>query len=60
MSSESKYSILKTRVTPSQKTSNTAYHVWAVIEKDGERAGGKIYSAYCACTVWDVCGNHVI
>ena len=50
MSSESKYCILKTRVTPSQRTSNTAYHVWAIIEKDGERPGGKIYSAYCTCT----------
>ena len=50
MSSESKYCILKTRITPSQRTSNTAYYVWAIIEKNGERSGGNIYSAYCTCT----------
>ena len=60
MSSESKYCILKTRVSRSQSTPNTAYHVWAVIEKDGERPGGKIYSAYCTCTAGLLrCCNHV-
>ena len=60
MSSESKYCILKTRVTPSQRTSNTAYHVWAIIEKDGERPGWKIYSAYLTCTAGILgCCNHV-
>ena len=50
VSSESKYCILKTRVTPSRRTSNTAYHFWAIVEKNGERSGGNIYSAYCTCT----------
>ena len=57
VSSESKYCILKTRVTPSQRTWNTAYHVWAIIEKDSERPGGNIYSAYTAGLLG--CCNHV-
>ena len=53
--------ILKCRVTPSQRISNTAYTVWATIEKDGDRPGGKIYTAYCTCTAGLLgCCNHVI
>ena len=60
VSSESKYCILKTRVTPSRRTSNTAYHFWAIVEKNGERSGGNIYSAYCTCTSGLLgCCNHV-
>ena len=42
VSPESKHCILKTLVTLSQRTSNIAYHVWEIIEKDGERPGEKI------------------
>ena len=60
MSPESKYCILRTLITPSHRTSNIAYHVWEIIEKDGERPGEKIYSAYCTCTAGILgCCNHV-
>ena len=60
ISKQSKICILKGRVTPSQRTSNTAYHVWAAIEKDGERPGGQIHAAYCTCTAGLLgCCNHV-
>ena len=60
VSSESKYCILKTRVTPYQRTSNTTYHVCAIIEKDGGRPGEKIYFAFCTCTAGLLgCCNHV-
>ena len=60
ISLESPYCVLKSRVTPSQRTSNTAYHVWAIIEKDGKKPGGKIHSAYCTCTAGLLgCCNHV-
>ena len=60
MSSKSKYCILKICVTPSKGTSNTAHHVWAIIEKDGEKPERKIYSAYGTCTAGLLgCCNHV-
>ena len=60
VSSKSKYCILKICVTPSKGTSNTAHHVWAIIEKDGEKRERKIYSAYGTCTAGLLgCSNHV-
>ena len=52
---------LRCRVTPSMRFSNTAYHVWALVEKDGETPGGFIESAYCTCTAGLLgCCNYVI
>jgi len=45
---KSKYCFLKSKVTPSQRTSSTPYNVWAAIER--ESPGGKIISSYCSCT----------
>lgn len=48
VSLQSNICLLKSRVTPSQRTSSTPYTVWAAIEKCSP--GGKIISAYCSCT----------
>ncbi|XP_057305548.1 uncharacterized protein LOC130643085 [Hydractinia symbiolongicarpus] len=58
---ESKYCVLRCRVTPSQSIHNKPYHVWAIIEKDGARPGGRIKSAHCTCVAGLLGGcNHVI
>ncbi|XP_047137292.1 uncharacterized protein LOC124813811 [Hydra vulgaris] len=58
---ESDFCFLKSRVTPSQRTSSTPYHVWAAVKKDNERPGGEINSAYCTCIAGLLgCCNHVI
>lgn len=60
ISEQSKICFLKTRVTPSQSINNPAYHVCAAIQKDSERPGGDIISAYCSCTAGLLgCCNHV-
>ena len=52
---------IKCRVTPSMRFSNAAYHVWALVDKDGEKPGGKIHEAYCTCTAGLLgCCNHVV
>ena len=40
---------LATKVSASM--TSATYQVWVAVEKDnGERAGGRILSAYCTCT----------
>ena len=51
VSSESKYFILKTRVTPSQRTSNTVYHVCAIIDLEGKSV---LHTVYVQLGFWDV------
>ena len=48
ISDESPLCFIKCKVTPSQRTSSTAYNVWAAVRKNNP--GGKIHSAYCTCT----------
>lgn len=46
-----KYCILKTKVTPSQRLSLKPYDVWAIVQKDfPDHPGGTIKSCYCSCT----------
>ena len=48
ISDSSTICFMKCKVTPSQRTSSTAYNVWAAVEKSSP--GGQIVSAYCSCT----------
>ena len=51
ISESSKYCIMKTKCTPSQRVSAKPYDVWVVVEKDTPiHPGGQILSAYCSCT----------
>ena len=55
------FCIMKTKVTPSPKTSQKDYIVWIIVTKDkDEMSGGKITSAYCQCTagLMELC-NHI-
>ena len=57
----SKICFIKSRVTSSQRTNSTAYYVWVAIEKDSDKPGGHVYSAYCTCTAGMLgCCIHVI
>lgn len=59
ISDNSKYCIIKCKVTPSQRTSSTPYNTWVIVQK--EKPGGKILSAYCSCTAGLLgCCNHVV
>lgn len=61
ISDTSEYCFLKGRFTPSQNITNQAYYVWATVEKDGQKPGGKIESAYCTCTAGLLgCCNHAV
>ena len=55
------YCFIRTRVTPSQRTSATPYTVWALLQKDKtEQPGGRVKNAYCSCTTGlPGCCNHV-
>ena len=48
VSEKSPVCFMKSKVTPSQRTSSTPYKVWVAVEK--KDPGGKIHSAYCTCT----------
>ena len=55
------YCFIRTRVTPSQRTSATPYTAWALLQNDKtEQPGGRVKNSYCSCTAWlPGCCNHI-